>query len=126
MIGKLLSTGFSLATLPARLTFRSVRALAMTPAEASRLLADMREASDQAVHELQGLLASVDAEMTHKAAHLSAADKRLAAELALRAAEQHLSMAAINILRAVWLTLNSTQNLPPAELDKRIEQARND
>jgi hypothetical protein len=126
MIGKLLSTGFSLATLPARLTFRSVRALAMTPAEASRLLADMREASDQAVHELQGLLASVDAEMTHKAAHLSAADKRLAAELALRAAEQHLSMAAINILRAVWLTLNSTPNLPPAELDKRIEQARND
>ena len=126
MIGKLLSTGFSLATLPARLTFRSVRALAMTPAEANRLLAGMRETSDQAVREIQGLLANVDAEMTHKAAHLSAADKRLAAELALRAAEQHLSMAAINILRAVWLTLNSTPNLPPAELDKRIEQARND
>ncbi|WP_339462232.1 hypothetical protein [Pseudomonas sp. EA_105y_Pfl2_R69] len=126
MIGKLLSTGFSLATLPARLTFRSVRALAMTPAEASRLLADMREASDQAVHELQGLLASVDAEMSHKAAHLSAADKRLAAELALRAAEQHLSMAAINILRAVWLTLNAAPNLPPAEPDKRLEQARSD
>ena len=126
MIGKLLSTGFSLATLPARLTFRSVRALAMTPAEASRLLAEMREASDQAVHELQGLLASVDAEMTHKAAHLSAADKRLAAELALRAAEQHLSMAAVNILRAVWLTLNAAPNLPPAERDKRLEQARSD
>jgi hypothetical protein len=126
MIGKLLSTGFSLATLPARLTFRSVRALAMTPAEANRLLAGMRETSDQAVREIQGLLANVDAEMTHKAAHLSAADKRLAAELALRAAEQHLSMAAINILRAVWLTLNSTPDLPPAELDKRIERARND
>src|SRR3990167_3227961 len=125
MIGKLLSTGFSLATLPARLTFRSVRAVAMPPAQASRLLADMREASDQAVQELQGLLASVDAEMTHKAAHLSAADKRLAAELALRAAEQHLSMAAINILRAVWLRLHSTPNLPPPELDKRIEQAGN-
>jgi len=66
MIGKLISTGFSLATLPARLTFRSVRALAMTPAEASRLLADMRQASDQAVQELQGLLANVDADMTHK------------------------------------------------------------
>ena len=126
MIGKLLSTGFSLATLPARLTFRSVRALAMTPAEANRLLADMRETSDQAVRDIQGLLANVDAEMTHKAAHLSAADKRLAAELALRAAEQHLSMAAINILRAVWLTLNSTPNLPPAEIDKRIERVRND
>ncbi|MDA7088441.1 hypothetical protein PH586_18835 [Pseudomonas sp. SA3-5] len=125
MIGKLLSSGFSLATLPARLTFRSVRALAMTPAEASRLLADMREASDQAVQELQGLLASVDAEMSHKAAHLSAADKRLAAELALRAAEQHLSMAAINILRAVWLTLHSTPNLPPAELAERIEPTPN-
>jgi hypothetical protein len=80
MIGKLISTGFSLATLPARLTFRSVRALAMTPAEASRLLADMRQASDQAVQELQGLLANVDADMTHKTAHLSTADKRLAAE----------------------------------------------
>jgi hypothetical protein len=125
MIGKLLSTGFSLATVPARLTFRSVRALAMTPAEASRLLADMHEASDQAVQELQGLLASVDAEMTHKAAHLSAADKRLAAELALRAAEQHLSMAAINILRAVWLTLHSTPNLPPPELAERIEPTGN-
>lgn len=125
MIGKLLSTGFSLATLPARLTFRSVRALAMTPAEASRLLADMRQASDQAVRELQALLASVDADMTEKTAHLSAADKRLATELALRAAEQHLSMAAINILRAVWLTFNSTPNLPPSELDERVEQARN-
>nr|WP_298170932.1 hypothetical protein [uncultured Pseudomonas sp.] len=122
MIGKL----FSLATLPARLTFRSVRALAMTPAEASRLLANMRQASDQAVRELQALLTSVDADMSHKTAHLSAADKRLAAELALRAAEQHLSMAAINILRVAWLRLNSTPNLPPSELDERVEQARND
>lgn len=125
MIGKLLSTGISLATLPARLTFRSVRALAMTPAEVSRLLADMRQASDQAVRELQELLTRVDADMAQKTAHLSAADKRLAAELALRAAEQHLSMAAINILRAVWLTLNSTPNLPPNEPDERVEQWRN-
>ena len=125
MIGKLLSTGFSLANLPARLTFRSVRALAMTPAEVSRLLADMRQASDQAVRELQELLTRVDADMAQKTAHLSAADKRLAAELALRAAEQHLSMAAINILRAVWLTLNSTPNLPANEPDERVEQARN-
>jgi DNA-binding transcriptional MerR regulator len=100
MLGKLLSTGFNLATLPARLTLRSVRALAMTPAQASQLLAELRDASDQAVAELQQLLASVNA------------DKRLAAELALQAAEQHLSMAAINILRAVWLTLHSTPPLP--------------
>ena len=109
MISKLLATGFSLATLPARLTFRSVRALAMTPAEISHLLADMRDVSDQAVAEIQQLLASVDADMKGKTAHLSNADKQLAAQLALQAAEQHLSMAAINILRAVWLTLNSTQ-----------------
>lgn len=121
MIGKLVSTGFRLATLPARLTFRSVRALAMTPAEASRVLAGMREASDQAVQEIQQLLANVDAEMGHKAAHLSTADKRLAAELALYAAEQHLSMAAINILRAVWLTLHASEALPPAAAAGRIE-----
>lgn len=126
MIGTLLKTGFSLATLPARLTYRSVRALAMTPAEVSRLLADMREASDQAVQEIHGLLAKVDEDMTLKAAHLSAADRRLAAELALDAAEQHLSMAGINLLRALWLMLNSepssTANLLPAERVKRIEQ----
>nr|WP_298146366.1 hypothetical protein [uncultured Pseudomonas sp.] len=125
MIGKLLLTGFNLATLPARLTFRSVRALAMTPAEASRLLADMRQASEQTVRELQAVLASVDADMTQKTAHLSAADKRLAAELALQAAEQHLSMAAINLLRAAWLTLHSTPNLPSHEPDQRVEQWRN-
>ncbi|MFZ3184579.1 MAG: hypothetical protein WA173_10610 [Pseudomonas sp.] len=124
MIGKILSTGFSLATLPARLTFRSVRALAMTPAEASRLLADMRDASDQAVQEIHALLASVDDEMGRKTAHLSNAEKRLAAELALQAAEQHLSMAAINILRAVWLTLNSTPHLPHSEVDGLIEPKR--
>ncbi len=124
MIGKILSTGFSLATLPARLTFRSVRALAMTPAEASRLLAEMRDASDQAVQEIHALLASVDDEMGRKTAHLSNADKRLAAELALQAAEQHLSMAAINILRAVWLTLNSTPQLPHSEVDGLIEPKR--
>jgi DNA-binding transcriptional MerR regulator len=112
MLGKLLSTGFNLATLPARLTLRSVRALAMTPAQASQLLAELRDASDQAVAELQQLLASVDAEMGRKTAHLSNADKRLAAELALQAAEQHLSMAAINLLRALWLTLHSTPPLP--------------
>ncbi len=124
MIGKILSTGFSLATLPARLTFRSVRALAMTPAEASRLLAEMRDASDQAVQEIHALLASVDDEMGRKTAHLSNADKRLAAELALQAAEQHLSMAAINILRAVWLTLNATPQLPHTEVDGLIEPKR--
>lgn len=116
MIGKLLSTGFSLATLPARLTFRSVRALAMTPAEVSRLLSEMRGASDQAVQEIQALLASVDDEMGRKTAHLSNADKRLAAQLALQAAKQHLSMAAINLLRALWLTHHSTPALPPGRL----------
>ena len=125
MIGKILSTGFSLATLPARLTFRSVRALAMTPAEASRLLAEMRDASDQAVEAIHALLASVDDEMGRKTAHLSNADKRLAAELALQAAEQHLSMAAINILRAVWLTLNSTPQLPHTEVDRLLEHKPN-
>ena len=125
MIGKILSTGVSLATLPARLTFRSVRALAMTPAEAGRLLAEMRDASDQAVEAIHALLASVDDEMGRKTAHLSNADKRLAAELALQAAEQHLSMAAINILRAVWLTLHSTPQLPHTEVDRLLEHKPN-
>lgn len=121
MIGKILSTGFNLATLPARLTLRSVRALAMTPAEAGRLLADMRSASDQAVEDIHALLARVDDEMGRKAGHLSSAEKHQAAELALQAAEQHLSMAAINILRAVWLTLNATPQLPSSDEPRQLE-----
>lgn len=123
MISKLLSTGFSLATLPARLTLRSVRALAMTPAQTRHLLAEMRDVSDQSMAQIQQLLASVDAEMGRKTAHLSNADKQLAAQLALQAAEQHLSMAAINILRALWLTLNATAQLPADERPRLIKMA---
>ncbi len=111
MIGKMLSTGFNLATMPARLAYRSARALAMTPSEVSEFMAELRDASDQAVQEIQTLMASVDDEMGRKTAHLSNEDKQLAAELALQAAEQHLSMAAVNILRALWLSMNSTPQL---------------
>lgn len=111
MIGKMLSTGFNLATMPARLAYRSARALAMTPGEVSEFMAELREASDQAVQEIQSLMAGVDDEMGRKTAHLSNAEKQQAAELALQAAEQHLSMAAVNILRALWLAMNSTPQL---------------
>ena len=49
--------------------------------------------------------------MRQKAAHLSPVQKQQAAELALGAAEQHLSMAAVNMLRALWLTLDSSRGL---------------
>ena len=111
MIGKMVSLGFDLATLPARLTFRSARAMVMTPAQFSQFMAELREASDEVAREIQAVLASVDAEMGYKAAHLTREEKQRAAELALDAAEQHLSMAAVNMLRALWLSVNSRQVL---------------
>ena len=100
MIGKMLSTGFSLATMPARLAYRSARAVAMSPAEFSAFMNELRGASDEAMREIQSLLISVDDEMGRKTAHLSNEQKQQAALLALEAAEQHLSMAAVKIGRA--------------------------
>jgi hypothetical protein len=122
MIGKMLSAGFSLATLPARLAYRGARAAAMTPAEFSQFLGELRGASDEAMQEIQLLLMSVDDEMGRKTAHLSNEQKQQAALLALQAAEQHLSMAAVNLLRAVWLAMNSNPELPSARGGVTIER----
>ncbi|SDU18742.1 hypothetical protein SAMN05216296_2283 [Pseudomonas pohangensis] len=124
MLGKMLSTGFNLATMPARLAYRSVRAVAMTPAEFSELMNELRGASDDVMQEIQQIMASVDDEMGRKTAHLSNEQKQQAALLALDAAEKHLSMAAVNILRALWLAMNSDPQLPPARRGETIEHRR--
>lgn len=124
MIGKMLSAGFSLATMPARLAYRSARAAAMTPAEFSQFLGELRGASDEAMREVHSLLASVDDEMGRKTAHLSNEQKQQAALLALDAAEKHLSMAAVNLLRAVWLAMNSNPELPGARRGETIDHQR--
>ena len=124
MIGKMLSTGSSLATIPARLAYRSARAVAMSPGEFSEFMNELRGASDEAMREIQSLLISVDDEMGRKTAHLSNEQKQQAALLALEAAEQHLSMAAVNILRAVWLAMNSNPELPPPRRGETIDHKR--
>lgn len=124
MIGKMLGAGFSLATLPARLAYRSARALAMSPAEFSQFLEELRGASDEAVRELQRLMQDVDADMLRRTAHLSAEQKQQAALLALEAAEQHLSMAAVNLLRAAWLALNANPELPAGRRGETLEHER--
>jgi hypothetical protein len=124
MIGKMLSAGFNLASMPARVALRSARALAMTPAELSEFMAELRSASDEAVREIQLMMDNVDDEMSRKAAHLSNEEKQLAALLALEAAEKHLSMAAVNLLRALWLGLNSTPELPAPRRGETIEHRR--
>ena len=111
MIGKMVSLGFGLATLPARMTYRGTRAMLTMPGDIEQVLAEVRGASDEVAREIQALLNSVDAEMSQKAAHLNPQQKQQAAELALGAAEQHLSMAAINMLRALWLTVDSSRQL---------------
>ena len=111
MIGKILSMGLGLATMPARLTLRSARAITMSPAEFQRFSHDLRQASEEAAREIQAVLAGVDAEMTMKASHLSGEQKAQAASLALQAAEQHLSMAAVNLLRALWLSSRADSEL---------------
>ena len=124
MLGKMLSTGFNIATMPARLAYRSVRAVAMSPSEFTELMSELRGASDDAMREIQMLMMSVDDEMGRKTAHLNNQQKQQAALLALEAAEQHLSMAAVNILRAVWLAMNSDPQLPPAHRGETIEHRR--
>ena len=111
MIGKMVSLGFDLATLPARMTYRVARAMLAVPGDLEVVMAEVREASDEVAREIQALLYSVDAEMTEKAAHLTPLQKQQAAELALDAAEKHLSMAAVNMLRALWLAVDSNRSL---------------
>lgn len=111
MLGKMVSLGFDLATLPARITFRGAKAVVTMPGDIEHFQQELRQASSEVAREIQQLLDSVDAEMRHKAAHLDPAQKQQAAELALGAAEQHLSMAAVNMLRALWLTVDASRSL---------------
>lgn len=111
MIGKMVSLGFDLATLPARMTFRGTKAMLTMPGDLEQVLAEVRQVSDEAAREIQNLLQSVDAEMSAKTAHLNPREKQQAAEMALDAAEQHLSMAAVNMLRALWLAVDSSRQL---------------
>ena len=111
MIGKMVSLGFDLATMPARMTYRGTRAMLTMPGDIERVIAEVREVSDEIAREVQALLYSVDQEMTEQTAHLDPRQKQQAAELALDAAEKHLSMAAVNLLRALWLTVDSNRRL---------------
>lgn len=115
MLGKMVSIGFDLATLPARMTLRGARAAVMAPGDISYFMREMRQVSDEVAREVQQVLISVDAEMRRKSAHLDPVQKQQAAELALGAAEQHLSMAAINVLRALWLSVDANRSLQEQE-----------
>lgn len=106
-----MSMGFDLATMPARLTWRSARAMTMNAAEFQAFTEELREASEEAAREIRQVIAGVDREMTQKASHLSPDQKAQAAALALDAAEKHLSMAAVNMLRALWLSSHARREL---------------
>lgn len=120
MLRKMVSLGFDMATLPARMTFRGARAMVAMPGDIAHLRRELRDVSAEVAREIQVLLDSVDAEMSQKTAHLSPAQKQQAAELALGAAEQHLSMAGVNILRALWLAVDSSRNLEQGRRDPVI------
>jgi hypothetical protein len=124
MLKKMVSLGFDLATLPARMTFKGARAVVAMPGDVEHFMREIRMASDDVGREIQSLLDSVDAEMRQKAAHLDPQQKERAAELALGAAEQHLSMAAVNVLRALWLTMDANRNLTRDDDSAVIEQER--
>ena len=111
MIGKMVSLGFGLATMPARMTLRGTRAMLTMPGDIEQVIAEVRQVSDEIAQEVQALLYSVDQEMSQQTAHLNLQQKQQAADLALDAAEKHLSMAAINLLRALWLSMDSNRQL---------------
>ena len=124
MLGKMVSLGFDLATLPARMTFKGAKAVVAMPGDIDHFRREIRQASDEVAREIQQLLDNVDAEMRQKAAHLNPAQKQQAADLALGAAEQHLSMAAVNMLRALWLTMDSNRSLTQDRDSVIIEHER--
>jgi hypothetical protein len=115
MIGKMVSLGFDLATLPARMTYRGTRAMLAMPGDIEQVIAEVRQVSDEIAREVQALLYSVDQEMSQQTAHLTSLQKQQAAELAMDAAEKHLSMAAVNLLRALWLAADSSRRLEREE-----------
>jgi len=120
----MVSLGFDLATLPARMTYRGTRAMLTMPGDFERVLVEIREASDEVALEIQALMADVDADMSQKTAHLNSEQKQQAAELALDAAEKHLSMAALNMLRALWLAVDSSRGLEHDKESVIIEHER--
>ncbi len=81
------------------------------PGDFEQVIEEARKVSDAVAREIQALMTDVDVEMTRKAEHLSGEQKQQAAELALHAAEKHLSMAAVNMLRALWLAVDSNRSL---------------
>lgn len=121
MIGKMVSLGFDLATLPARMTYRGTRALLAMPGDLEHVMREIGQASDEVAREIQTLMADVDMEMSRKAEHLTGEQKQQAAELALDAAEKHLSMAAVNMLRALWLAVDSSRSLEHEKASVVIE-----
>jgi len=122
MLGKMVSLGFGLATLPARMTVKGARALVAMPGDIDHFMRELRAVSEEVAREVQQVLDSVDAEMRDKAAHLSPLQKQQAAQLALGAAEQHLSMAAVNLLRALWLSTEAGRSLARGRGPVIIEQ----
>ena len=122
MLGKMISIGFDLATLPARMTLKGAKAAVAMPGDIDHFLREIRQASDEVANEIRLLLENVDIEMSRKAAHLSPEQKQQAAELALGAEEQHLSMAAVNMLRALWLSVESSRGLEQRRGPVTIDQ----
>ncbi|MEM9422886.1 MAG: hypothetical protein AAF986_10370 [Pseudomonadota bacterium] len=93
------------------MTYRSVKAVATVPGDLNHLRQELAQFSGEVAREIQHVLESVDAEMRAKSAHLNPSEKQQAAELAISAAEQHLSMAAVNVLRALWLSADANRSL---------------
>ena len=124
MIGKLISTGVDLVTLPARVAIETTQKALQLPADLGQLIGEVQAAAEQAMEEMQVMADGVDNEMSKKAAHLTPEQKQQAAELALGAAEQHLNMAATNMLRALWLASSAVLPLEGPSTSKRLEKDR--
>lgn len=120
VLKKIATFGFNLYTLPARVAYRQAAPYFNLPADLNQLLAELRSSSDQAAREVQMVLAGVDAEMRQKTAHLTPGQRQQAANLAVNAAEQHLSMAAVNLLRALWLSASAREQLRKSSHDPSV------
>lgn len=115
MLGKMMSFGFNVATLPMRVALRgtvnSAKTMLSLPGQYKQFVEDVRLTSDEIARELEVVMAQIESEMAEQAAHLSPEQERQAANMAFASAEQHLSQAAVDMLRAFSLLSNNNQKL---------------
>ncbi len=104
MIAELLSAGFNISMLPARLAIRNtkntVQAMRDLPYLMKNFSSDMHQSRDEAQMMMGQIMSRIDNELGGDPANLSKQEREMIANRELALAEQHVGHALINLLTA--------------------------